>query len=66
MSPDLTPECPACPHPLSAHDATARRFCAAMAASGRTRRCLCSGESAGMTYSNSTRAPISGDADRER
>lgn len=52
--------CPACPHPVAAHDAVAGRFCAATAAKGHARSCLCSGKSAGMTYANSTRAPISG------
>ena len=59
-------DCPACPHPAADHDAIAKRFCDAMAASGNARRCLCSGKSAGMTYSNSTRGPISGDEDRPR
>lgn len=58
--------CPACAHPVADHDAIALRFCAAMAASGNPRQCLCSGTSAGMTYSNSTRAPISGDGDLTR
>ncbi|MEV6910019.1 RGCVC family protein [Amycolatopsis sp. NPDC051071] len=33
--------CPSCPHPLSAHDAIARRFCTATAAGGFSRGCTC-------------------------
>ncbi|MET1072252.1 MAG: RGCVC family protein [Umezawaea sp.] len=52
--------CGVCPHPWEDHDRIAKRFCTAMGASGDLRKCLCSGVSAGMTYSNSTRGPISG------
>ena len=62
----LDADCLACPHPVTDHDAIALRFCAAMAASGNARQCLCSGTSAGMTYSNSTRGPISGDGELPR
>ncbi|PWW66502.1 hypothetical protein DFQ13_10118 [Actinokineospora spheciospongiae] len=50
--------CTACPHPLDAHDPIALRFCRAGAAGGPARKCLCSGESAGMTYGNSNKGPI--------
>ena len=50
--------CAACPHPLADHDAIALRFCQASTAGGPTRKCLCSGESAGMTYGNSNKGPI--------
>jgi hypothetical protein len=63
---DVAAECRACPHPLADHDAVALRFCAAMAAGGSTRRCLCSASTGGMTYSNSTRGPISGGDERPR
>ncbi|WP_290055383.1 RGCVC family protein [Amycolatopsis solani] len=34
--------CPSCPHPLGTHDAIARRYCAATAASGTAGRgCVC-------------------------
>ncbi|PRY45135.1 RGCVC family protein [Umezawaea tangerina] len=52
--------CRVCPHPWEGHDKIAKRFCTAMGVSGDLRKCLCSGVSAGMTYSNSTRGPISG------
>jgi hypothetical protein len=51
--------CDVCPHPWDDHDAIAKRFCAAMAASGHLRGCVCSGAAGGMTYSNSTKGPIS-------
>ncbi|UOZ08596.1 RGCVC family protein [Amycolatopsis sp. WQ 127309] len=36
------PQCPNCPHPLDAHDAIARRYCAATAAGqGVDRGCVC-------------------------
>jgi hypothetical protein len=35
-------QCPNCPHPLDAHDAIARRYCAATAAGqGSDRGCVC-------------------------
>ncbi|MFI6300364.1 RGCVC family protein [Amycolatopsis thailandensis] len=36
--------CPSCPHPLSLHDAIARRFCVATAAGGFSRGCTCAEE----------------------
>ncbi|MGK4598175.1 RGCVC family protein [Amycolatopsis sp. w19] len=33
--------CPVCPHPLSAHDTIARRFCTATAAGHFSRGCTC-------------------------
>lgn len=53
------PTCAACSHPWDAHDPIAKRFCAATKAGGTLRKCLCSGAAGGMTYSNSTKAPIS-------
>jgi hypothetical protein len=47
--------CDVCPHPVASHDPISQRYCAAMAASGNLRRCLCSGVSSGMTYSNSSK-----------
>ncbi len=36
-------QCPNCPHPLGTHDAIARRYCAATAASAQPDRgCVCS------------------------
>ncbi|WP_156756955.1 RGCVC family protein [Actinokineospora pegani] len=58
--------CQACAHPLTAHDAIALRFCGATTVSGNARGCMCSGHSAGMTYANSTREPISGDHEPSR
>ena len=36
------PGCPACPHPLSAHDRIGVRFCLATAAGSTGRGCVCS------------------------
>ncbi|AXB48168.1 RGCVC family protein [Amycolatopsis albispora] len=36
--------CPACAHPLDAHDPLGNRFCAATVASGHDRGCICSSE----------------------
>jgi len=59
-SPDgqIEPTCATCSHPWDAHDPIAKRFCAATEAGGTPRRCLCSGISSGMTYSNSTKSPL--------
>jgi hypothetical protein len=35
------PGCPACPHPLSAHDPIGLRFCRATAGGTVTRGCVC-------------------------
>jgi hypothetical protein len=35
------PGCPACPHPMAAHDPIGARFCRATAASGADRGCVC-------------------------
>ena len=35
--------CPACPHPLSAHDPIGVRFCLATARSSLERGCVCRG-----------------------
>ena len=35
------PGCPACPHPLSAHDPIGVRFCRATAAASIERGCVC-------------------------
>jgi len=51
--------CAVCPHPRDTHDPIAKRFCSAMEASGKHRGCVCSGAAGGMTYSNSTKGPIS-------
>jgi hypothetical protein len=40
---------------VASHDPISQRYCTAMAASGNIRRCLCSGVSSGMTYSNSSK-----------
>ena len=43
-SPDLRsgdPACPACPHPLEAHDPIGVRFCRATATAGLDRGCVC-------------------------
>jgi hypothetical protein len=39
--PDAEDRCPSCPHPRSAHDAIAQRFCTATAAGGFSRGCTC-------------------------
>lgn len=51
--------CAVCSHLWETHDPIAKRFCSAMEASGNHRRCVCSGAAGGMTYSNSTKGPIS-------
>jgi hypothetical protein len=38
--------CAACPHAVAAHDALGARFCAATAAAGHRRGCICSGGTA--------------------
>ncbi|MFE0025842.1 RGCVC family protein [Amycolatopsis sp. NPDC059021] len=43
--PSIEDGCPSCPHPESTHDATAKRFCRATAASGLARGCICRTES---------------------
>jgi hypothetical protein len=53
--PTTEAQCDVCPHPVAAHDPIAQRYCNAMATSGNLRRCLCSGVSSGMTYSNSSK-----------
>jgi hypothetical protein len=53
--PDTAATCDVCPHPKADHDPISLRFCTAMAASGNLRKCLCSGVSSGMTYSNSSK-----------
>ncbi|WP_206796223.1 RGCVC family protein [Amycolatopsis sp. MtRt-6] len=41
--PRTDPRCPSCPHPLSEHDAIARRYCAAtQAGQAADRGCVCS------------------------
>jgi hypothetical protein len=35
------PACPACAHPMSAHDVIAARFCAATTARESARGCVC-------------------------
>jgi hypothetical protein len=41
IEPEEVERCPTCQHPQADHDALSARFCAATAASGLARGCIC-------------------------